>query len=66
MDLIVEVSPGDDPEAWRDLFHQLRAAGFNAYERANEYDRAWYLSRGRLAQIAMIERVDYARADAAA
>jgi FkbM family methyltransferase len=55
MDLVVEVAPADDPQVWGDLFDRLKAAGFAAYEIANEYDRAWYLSWRRPSPLRLIE-----------
>jgi FkbM family methyltransferase len=43
MDIVVEASPRDDPEAWREVFEQLTAAGFAAYEIANSYELDWYI-----------------------
>lgn len=43
MDIIVEASPEDDHQAWRDVFDRLIGAGFAAYEIANAYEIAWYL-----------------------
>jgi FkbM family methyltransferase len=43
MDIIVEASPEDDPQAWRDVFDRLIGAGFAAYEIANAYEIEWYL-----------------------
>jgi FkbM family methyltransferase len=63
MDLIVEVSPDDDPEAWCDLFERLKLAGFAAYEIANEYDRAWYLSWRRPSPPRLIERLPRTQKD---
>lgn len=44
MDIVVEASPHDDPEAWRDLFDRLEAAGFATYEIANFYPLEWYMA----------------------
>jgi FkbM family methyltransferase len=43
MDIVVEASPADGFEAWRDVFDRLRAAGFTAWEIANDYELDWYL-----------------------
>jgi FkbM family methyltransferase len=63
MDLVVEVSPDDGPEAWRDLFDRLKTAGFAAYEIANEYDRAWYLSWRRPSPLRRIETLPASQKD---
>ena len=63
MDLIVEVSPGDDLPAWVDLFDQLKAAGFAAYEVQNEYDRAWYMSWRQPSPLRLIETLPKSQKD---
>jgi FkbM family methyltransferase len=63
MDLVIEVSPDDDPEAWRDVFDRLKTAGFAAYEIANEYDRAWYLSWRQPSPLRRIETLPESQKD---
>jgi len=63
MDLIVEVSPGDDLQAWADLFDQLKAAGFAAYEVPNEYNRAWYISWRQPSPLRLIETLPKTQGD---
>jgi FkbM family methyltransferase len=43
MEIVVEASPVEDLEAWRDVFGGFRAAGFTAWEIANDYSLEWYL-----------------------
>jgi FkbM family methyltransferase len=43
MDILVEASPDDDPEAWRDVFDRMRAASFTAWAIDNDYELEWYL-----------------------
>jgi FkbM family methyltransferase len=43
MDIVVEATPDDDPEAWRDVFDRMRAAGFTAWAIDNDYELEWYL-----------------------
>lgn len=45
MDLIVETSFRDDPDASLKLFSAMKAAGFTAYEIANDYAVEHYLTR---------------------
>jgi len=55
MDIVVEATPDDDPEAWRDVFDRMRAAGFTAWAIDNDYELEWYLRwRGPSA----LQRVD--------
>lgn len=55
MDIVVEATPDDDPEAWRDVFARMRAAGFTAWAIDNDYELEWYLRwRGPSA----LQRVD--------
>jgi FkbM family methyltransferase len=63
MDLIVEASVADDPQAWRDVFDRLKAAGFAAYEIANEYDRSWYLSWRRPSPLRRVEALPDSQKD---
>jgi FkbM family methyltransferase len=43
MDIVVEASPDDDIDMWRDLFNQLQASGFSAWAIENNYTLEWYL-----------------------
>ncbi len=43
MDIIVEASPEDDYEAWKNVFGRLTEAGFSAWEIDNSYELEWYL-----------------------
>ena len=43
MDIIVEASPRDNVDSWRDVFDRLRGAGFVAYAIENRYELEWYL-----------------------
>lgn len=43
IEIIVEASPTDDPVAWGEVFDNMTAAGFSAWEIANYYDSDWYL-----------------------
>jgi FkbM family methyltransferase len=43
MDIIVEASPEDDIDEWRDVFERLQAAGFSAWVIENKYEIGWYL-----------------------
>ena len=43
MDIVVEASPQDDLAAWRNVFDDLRAAGFSAWAIDNSYELEWYL-----------------------
>jgi hypothetical protein len=43
MDILVEASPEDDMDAWRDVFSQLQASGFSAWAIENKYELDWYL-----------------------
>jgi hypothetical protein len=51
MNLIVEISPTDDPTTWKDLFDSLRDAGFSAYKIENMYRLEWYLKWRRPAPL---------------
>lgn len=55
MDIVVEASPHDDFPAWRDVFDQLRAAGFSAWAIDNTYELDWYL---RWRHPAALQRVE--------
>ncbi len=55
MDIVVEASPDDDLNAWRDVFDRMRAAGFTAWAIENDYELDWYLRWRRPAQL---QRVD--------
>jgi len=55
MDIVVEATPDDDPEAWRDVFELMHAAGFTAWAIANEYELEWYL---RWRRPSALQRVD--------
>jgi len=55
MDIVVEATPDDDPEAWRDVFDRLRGAGFTAWAIDNDYELEWYL---RWRRPATLQRVD--------
>jgi FkbM family methyltransferase len=51
MNLIIEVSPTDDPTTWKELFGRLRDAGFSAYKIENMYRLEWYLKWRRPAPL---------------
>ncbi len=51
MDVVVEASPDDDPQAWQEVFDRLRASGFTAWAIANEYELDWYLRWRRPADL---------------
>jgi FkbM family methyltransferase len=51
MNLIVEISPTDDPTTWKALFDSLRNAGFSAYKIENMYRLEWYLKWRRPAPL---------------
>lgn len=53
MELVIEANPDDDPAAFHALFYRLIAAGFEAYEVANDYSNAWLLS----GQVAPLRRL---------
>ena len=55
MDIVVEATPDDDPEAWRDVFARMRAAGFTAWAIDNDYELEWYL---RWRRPSALQRVD--------
>lgn len=55
MDIVVEASPDDDFEAWRDVFDRMRAAGFTAWAIDNDYELEWYLRWRRPAQLQRVE-----------
>jgi FkbM family methyltransferase len=55
MDIVVEATPDDDFEAWRDVFDRMRAAGFTAWAIENDYELEWYL---RWRRPAKLQRVD--------
>lgn len=55
MDIVVEASPDDDFQAWRDVFDRMRAAGFAAWAIENDYELEWYL---RWRRPAKLQRVD--------
>ncbi len=55
MDIVVEATPGDDPEAWRDVFERMRAAGFTAWAIDNDYELEWYLRWRRPAELSQID-----------
>lgn len=55
MDIVVEATPDDDVEAWRDVFDRMRAAGFTAWAIDNDYELEWYL---RWRRPAKLQRVD--------
>src|SRR5262249_51984337 len=42
MEIIVEASPQDDA-SWEQVFAEMKANGFAAYEIANSYEIDWYL-----------------------
>ena len=44
MDIVVEASTHDGPEAWGAVFARLSEAGFVAYEIDNDYEIEWYLA----------------------
>jgi FkbM family methyltransferase len=51
LELIVEVSPGEDRAIWRGLFDRLKAAQFAAYKVENSYRPGWYLKWRRPAPL---------------
>jgi FkbM family methyltransferase len=55
MDIVVEATPDDDPDAWRDVFGRMRAAGFTAWAIENGYELDWYL---RWRRPSALQRVD--------
>ncbi|MDB5489976.1 MAG: FkbM family methyltransferase [Reyranella sp.] len=55
MDIVVEATPDDDFDAWRDVFDRMRAAGFTAWAIENDYELEWYL---RWRRPAKLQRVD--------
>lgn len=55
MDIVVEASPDDDLEAWRDVFGRMRAAGFTAWAIENDYELEWYLRWRRPATLQRVE-----------
>ncbi len=55
MDIVVEASPDDDFEAWRDVFDRMRAAGFAAWAIENDYELEWYLRWRRPAKLQRVE-----------
>lgn len=55
MDIVVEASPDDDFEAWRDVFERMRAAGFTAWAIENDYELEWYLRWRRPAKLQRVE-----------
>ncbi|MCC8430937.1 FkbM family methyltransferase [Reyranella aquatilis] len=55
MDIVVEASPEDDFEAWRDVFDRMRAAGFAAWAIENDYELDWYLRWRRPATLQRVE-----------
>ncbi|MFN4017074.1 MAG: FkbM family methyltransferase [Reyranella sp.] len=55
MDIVVEATPDDDPEAWRDVFERMRSAGFEAWAIDNDYELEWYL---RWRRPSALRRVD--------
>jgi len=55
MDIVVEASPDDDFEAWRDVFDRMRAAGFTAWAIENDYELEWYLRWRRPAKLQRVE-----------
>ena len=55
MDIVVEASPEDDFEAWRDVFDRMSAAGFAAWAIENDYELDWYLRWRRPATLQGVE-----------
>lgn len=55
MDIVVEATPDDDAEAWRDVFARMHAAGFTAWAIDNNYELEWYL---RWRRPSALQRVD--------
>lgn len=55
MDIVVEATPDDDLEAWRDVFDRMRGAGFTAWAIDNDYELESYL---RWRRPATLQRVD--------
>ena len=55
MDIVVEATPDDDPESWRDVFARMRAAGFTAWAIENDYELEWYLRWRRPTTLQQIE-----------
>jgi hypothetical protein len=45
------------------VFDRLKAAGFAAYEIANEYDRAWYLSWRQPSPLRLVEMLPESQKD---
>jgi hypothetical protein len=63
MDIVVEASPADGFEAWREVFDRLRAAGFTAWQIANEYELEWYLRWRRPTPLARIDAMPLRQQD---
>lgn len=55
MDIVVEASPDDDLDAWREVFDRLRASGFTAWAIENEYEFDWYLRWRRPAELRRVD-----------
>lgn len=55
MDIVVEATPDDDPEAWRNVFDRMLAAGFTAWAIDNDYELEWYL---RWRRPSPLQRID--------
>lgn len=55
MDIVVEASPDDDLEAWRDVFGRMRIAGFTAWAIENDYELEWYLRWRRPTQLRRVD-----------
>lgn len=63
MDIVVEASPDDDFEAWRDVFDRMRAAGFAAWAIENDYELEWYLRWRRPAKLQRVEAMPMRQQD---
>jgi FkbM family methyltransferase len=55
LEIIVEASPDDDPDAWCDVFERMHAAGFTAWAIENDYELEWYLKWRRPAKLQRID-----------
>jgi len=62
MEIIVEASPQDDP-SWQQVFEEMKANGFAAYEIANSYEIDWYLAWRRPAPLRKIDAMTRGQQD---
>jgi len=62
MEIIVEASPQDDA-SWQQVFEEMKANGFAAYEIANSYEIGWYLGWRRPAPLRKIDTMTRGQQD---